>query len=104
MIIKGLDNEFREDIKCIPCDKEKYKTFSIPMKYVANKYPIMLKFIDRFNFVNTSLETLVNNLSELFTCNCVDNSMKHIKKNMISTIYTHHVLHVAIRVNKTLNL
>ena len=79
MIIKELANEFREDIKCIPCDKEKYKTFSIPIKYVDNKYPVMLKFIDSFHFLSTKLESLVNNLSDLYTCKCVDNSTQHIK-------------------------
>ena len=79
MIIKELANEFREDIKCIPCDKEKYKTFSVPIKYVNNEYPVMLKFIDSFNFIDRLLENLVNNLSELYTCECVNNSMQHIK-------------------------
>ena len=37
LIIKELANEFREDIKCILCDKEKYKTFSIPIKYIDNE-------------------------------------------------------------------
>ena len=32
LIIKELVNEFREDIHCTPCDKEKYKTFSVPIK------------------------------------------------------------------------
>ena len=39
----------------------------------------MLKFIDSFNFMDTKLENLVNNLSELYTCDCADNSMQHIK-------------------------
>ena len=79
LIIKELANKLREDINCIACDKEKYKTFSIPIKYVKNDYPFMLKFIDSNNFMMGSLDNRVNNLSNLYSCNCSDSSMQYIK-------------------------
>ena len=62
LIIKELANEFRENIHCKLCDKEKYKTFSIPIKYVDNAFPLMIMFIDSNNFMMVSLESHVNNL------------------------------------------
>ena len=79
LIIKELANEFREDIHCIPCDKEKYKSFSIPIKYVENDYPFMLKFMDSNNFMMGSLESHVDNLSNLHSCNCSNSSNQDIK-------------------------
>ena len=79
LIMKELANEFREDIHCIPCDKEKYKSFSIPIKYVENDYLFMLKFIDSNNFMIGSLESHVDNLSNLHSCNCFNSSNQDIK-------------------------
>ena len=64
----------------------------------------MLKFIDSFNFMDTKLENLVDNLSELYTCDCVDNICNILKYNMINTIYKHLALYVTIIINKKLNL
>ena len=79
LIIKELANEFRENIHCKLCDKEKYKTFSIPIKYVDNAFPFMIKFIDSNNFMMVSLESHVNNLSNLHNCNCSHSSIQDIK-------------------------
>ena len=79
LIIKELANEFREDIHCIPCDKAKYKSFSIPIKYIDNAFPFMLKFVDSNDFMMGSLESHVNNLSNLHNCNCANSSIQDIK-------------------------
>ena len=80
LFIKELANKFREDIHCIPCDKEKYKTFSILIKFVDNDYPFMLKFINSNKFMMGSLESHVNNLSNLYICNCSNSSIQDIKR------------------------
>ena len=56
-----------------------YKTFSIPIKYVDNDFPFMIKFIDSCNFMMGSLESHVNNLSNLHYCICFDSSIQDIK-------------------------
>ena len=61
------------------CDKEKYKPFSIPIQYVENDYPFMLKFIDSNNFMMRSLESHVDHLSDLHSCNCSNSSNQDIK-------------------------
>ena len=52
---------------------ETYKTFSVEFEKTNSEKPISykLKFIDTYRFINRSLDTLVNNLSELNnnTCN-----------------------------------
>ena len=52
---------------------ETYKTFSVEFEKTNSEKPISykLKFIDSYRFINRSLDTLVNNLSELNnnTCN-----------------------------------
>ena len=92
MIIKELANEFREDIQCIPEDKEKYKSFSIPIMYkTVNEYDILynLRFVDSNRFMMGSLNNHVNNLSELYVCNCLDKSAQKIKiKYSNKNIYT----------------
>ena len=52
---------------------ETYKTFSVEFEKTNSEKPISykLKFIDSYRFINRSLDTLVNNISELNnnTCN-----------------------------------
>ena len=82
MIIKELAKEFRKEMHCITEDKEKYKTFSIPIMYRKVKdyeIPYSLRFIDSNNFMMSSLENHVNNLSELYVCNCSNKSNQQIK-------------------------
>ena len=82
LIIKELAKEFRSEIRCIPEDKEKYKTFSIPIMYkeVNDKVtPYNLRFIDSNSFMLGSLENHVNDLSELHDCNWKDKSKPQLK-------------------------
>ena len=87
MIIKELAKEFREEIHCIPEDKEKYKSFSIPIKYKSvtsfsgeeYEIPPNLRFIDSNKFMMWPLDNHVNSLSELFVCNCLDKTVQQIK-------------------------
>ena len=65
-IIKGLAEEFEGDFKCLGKNKEKYITFSVPIKKESNDNDTIIyriKFIDSFRFMSTSLSALVDNLS-----------------------------------------
>ena len=92
LIIKELAEEFRTEIQCIPEDKEKYKSFSIPIMYEeCNDFtiPYNLRFIDSNKFMMGSLDNHVNNLSELYACNCPNKSNQQIKiKHNDKNIYT----------------
>ena len=82
LIITELAKEFRSEIHCIPEDKEKYKTFSIPIMHreVNNKIiNFNLRFIDSARFMLGSLDTHVNNLSGLYDCKCADEKKQQIK-------------------------
>ena len=66
-IIKGLAEEFDGDFECLGENKEKYLTFSVPVKKESNEDGTIIyriKFIDSFRFMFTSLSSLVDNLSE----------------------------------------
>ena len=76
-IIKGLAEEFDGDFECLGENKEKYITFSVPIKKESNEDEAIIyriKFIDSFRFMSTSLSTLVDNLSNKIIENvkCVD--------------------------------
>ena len=92
MIIKKIAEEFRTEIQCIPEDKEKYKSFSIPIvykEYNDYKIPYNLRFIDSNRFMMGSLENHVNNLSQLYDCKCVNKSNQQIRmKHKDKNIYT----------------
>ena len=65
-IIKGLAEEFEGDFECLGENKEKYITFSVPIKKESNEdgtITYRITFIDSFRFMSTSLSTLVDNLS-----------------------------------------
>ena len=67
-IIKGLAEEFAGDFECLGENKEKYITFSVPIKKESNedgKIIYRIKFLDSFRFMPTSLSTLVDNLSNI---------------------------------------
>ena len=96
MIIKELAKEFREEINCIPEDKQKCKSFIIPIKYKlitsssGEDYEVLLNlsFSDSNKFMMGSLDNHVNNLSELYDCNCSDKDNQKIKiKHDDKTIY-----------------
>ena len=72
----------RPEIHCIPEDKEKYKTFSIPIMHreVNNKtINYNLRFIDSARFMEGSLDAHVDNLAGLCDCNCTDKNKQQIK-------------------------
>ena len=65
-IIKGLAEEFDGYFECLGENKEKYVTFSVPIKKEFNENITIIcriKFIDSFRFMSTSLSTLVDNIS-----------------------------------------
>ena len=77
LLISELAKEFRSDMTCIPQDKENYISFSIPLKKESKdgKFTTYnLRFIDSARFMADSLESHVNNVSELYECNCTDKS------------------------------
>ena len=92
LIIKELAEEFREEIHCIHEDREKYKSFSITSAYQSSdvyEYPCSLRFIDSNKFMLGSLDSHVNNLSEMYYCNCSNKSNQQIKiKYDDKNIYT----------------
>ena len=69
-IIKELVKEFEGNFECSGENKEKYITFSSPLKKeIKNKNKIIeitykIKFINSYRFMPTSLSKLVDNLSE----------------------------------------
>ena len=75
MIIKELASEFEGEFECLGENKEKYKTFSVPMKKEIKKISkdgneivttisYKIKFINSSRFIASSLSNLVDNLSE----------------------------------------
>ena len=89
LIIKELAEEFANEIHCIPEDKEQDKSFTILVSYKSVKkndeeeekheIPLNLRFIDSNKFMMGSLDNHVNNLSELFVCNCLDKSVQKLE-------------------------
>ena len=64
--MKKLAEEFEGGFQCLVENKEKYITFSVPIKKESNEDETIIyriKFIDSFRFMSTSLSILVNNLS-----------------------------------------
>ena len=69
-------------MRCIPLNTDKYMSFSIPLKKEIrdDKYvPYNLKCIDTNRFMDGSLSNLVNNLSELYICKCLNKKDQDIK-------------------------
>ena len=65
-IIKRSAEECAGDFECLGESKEKYMTFSVPIKKESNEGSTIIykiKFIDSFRFMSTSLSNLVDNLS-----------------------------------------
>ena len=78
-VIKELVKEFEGNFECLGENREKYITFSAPIKKeINNKDKIIeitykIKFIDSYRFMSTSLSNLVDNLSEgLHNNKCVN--------------------------------
>ena len=73
-LIKDLAKEFRSDIYCLGGNGEKYISFSVKIddKKIDNKtINYNLKFIDSVRFMKSSLDSLVNNLSEINIKTCI---------------------------------
>ena len=75
MIIKELASKFEEEFECLGKNKEKCKTFSVPMKKEIKKIvkdgneivttiSYKIKFINSSRFIARSLSNLADNLSE----------------------------------------
>ena len=72
-ILKELVKESEGQFKCLGENKEKYITFSVPIKKEldnSKRIKQKVKFMDSFRFVLTSLSKLVNNLSEIYSKEC----------------------------------
>ena len=72
-ILKELVKEFEGQFECLGENKEKYITFSVPIKKEldnSKRIKQKVKFMDSFRFVLTSLSKLVNNLSEIYSKEC----------------------------------
>ena len=67
-IIEQLAKEFKGSFDCLGENTEKYITFSVPIKkeHDNGKTTVYkLKFIDSYRFMQKSLSSLVDNLSEI---------------------------------------
>ena len=92
LLITELAKEFRSEMRCIPLNTDKYMSFSIPIKKVQKDKKCItcnLKFIDSIKFMNESLGTLVNNLSKLYGCKCINKEDQDIKIK-----YKEHIVNV----------
>ena len=87
-IINQLAEEFKGVINFTGENKEKYITFSVPIKKECDngkKVPYKFTFIDSFRFMLTSLSELVDNMSGIFNSieckSCIENNRcKQCKK------------------------
>ena len=86
-IMKDLANQFKGKFECLGENKEKYKTFSVPIEREIKKIDkdgsegittlsYKIKFIDIARFIPSSLSNLADNLAEGIhkvkckDCNC----------------------------------
>ena len=75
LITNELAKEFRTEMRCIPLNTNKYRSFSIPIRKEVKEekqkeqkkkvITYILKFIDTAKHMNIALSTLVDNLSEI---------------------------------------
>ena len=82
LLITELAKEFRSEMRCIPDDKGKYISFSIPIRKEKEdaKFTMHnLRFIASAGFMAGSLVTDVNKLSELYDCYCEDKNKQRVK-------------------------
>ena len=73
LIIKELAEKFKGNIDCLGENTEKYITFSVPLKKEIKDNKLVtykLRFVDSSRFMNTSLASLVANLSKVGIINC----------------------------------
>ena len=82
LLITELAKEFRAEINVIGETTEKYISFSIPIRKERedDKFTTYnLKFMDSARFIAGSLDTHVNNLSELYDCYCENKKKQRIR-------------------------
>ena len=80
-IIKKLAEELKDEFEYLGEKKEKYITFSVPLKKENDNGEIItykLKFIDGYRFIQTSLSNVADNLSGVYDKEC--NKCKERKK------------------------
>ena len=73
LIIKEFAKTFKGNIDCLGENTEKYVTFSVILKIeIRNRILVThkLRFIDSSRLMNTSLASLVDNLSKVDSTNC----------------------------------
>ena len=78
-IIKQLAIEFDGQLECLGENTEKYTTFSVSIKReLDNSKTITYKisFINGFGFMSTSLSSLADNLSEIYSKRCRNKNYK----------------------------
>ena len=90
-MLNQLAIEFKVKLNCIGDNKEKYITFSVPIKKeVINNngdkkiITYKLKFIDSYRFMQTSLSELVDNTSGIFKS---EECISCIERNKINSEY-----------------
>ena len=73
LIIKELAEKFECQFSCLGENTEKYIAFSVPLKKEIKNNKLVtykLRFIDSSRFMNASLTSLVDNLSEINNKDC----------------------------------
>ena len=74
LLIKDLAKEFKSDMYRLGENSEKYISFSVKIdtkKLDTESINYDLKFIDSFRFIGSSLDSLVDNLSEINNKTCI---------------------------------
>ena len=74
-IINQLAKEFKGQLECLGDNREKYITFSVPIKKELDsgkRITYKLKLMDSFRFMSTSLSSLVDKLFEICKKNAKD--------------------------------
>ena len=72
-IIKQLAEEFKDQFECLGENRQKYITFSVPIKKELHNGKAIthkLKFIDYYRFMQSKLSDLVDNLSGIYKEEC----------------------------------
>ena len=92
-IINQLAEEFNGELNCKRENMEKYITFSVPIKKKCDNgktITYILRFIDSFRFMLTSLSELVDNMSGNFNGieykSCMENNRCEECKSLIGRI------------------
>ena len=107
-VIKELAHEFEGQFECLGENKEKYKTFSVPIKREITKIDkdgnesvvnifYKIKFIDRTRFMPSSLSGLVDNLAEgIHKIQCKDCGYFHEYKSIEGSLIRYKCLEIKI--------